>query len=162
MRPAHGYAGVVSARRPPTVPLLFAAVFALAMAVPAVLALAGGPGHGREAAMMHGFVALVPVGRPRLHEAVEAVAALADPLPYGAAGLALAVVALRRGLRARAATVVALLVVTGVSTQIVKHVLAQPRFVAWLGDEQIGEAAWPSGHPTPAMTPALCAAPVAP
>jgi membrane-associated phospholipid phosphatase len=133
----------------------------VAMAITATLALAWAPGHERDAAMLHGFVALDPEGRPRLHEAIVVLAGLADPLPYATAGLALVVVALRRGRPARAAAVAALLVVTGLSTQVVKHLLAQPRFEAWLGN-QVGDAAWPSGHSTAAMTLALCAVLVAP
>ena len=91
--------------------------------------------HDRDAAMLHGFVAL---DRPRSTTRSSVLAHLADPLPYAAAGLALALVALMRGLPWRAGTVVALLVVTGASTQIVKHLLAQPRFEAWLGGDQIG------------------------
>ena len=61
-----------------------------------------------------------------------------------------------------AGAVVALLAVTGASTQIIKHATAQPRFEAWLGTDQIGPASWPSGHSTAAMTLALCAVLVAP
>jgi membrane-associated phospholipid phosphatase len=148
--------------RSPTAPLVLAAAFAVTMALTAARALARGARQERDAAMMHGFVALDAVGRPRLHAAIEAFAGLGDPLPYAAAGLAFVVVALRRGLRARAAAVAALLVVTGVSTQVVKHILAEPRFEAWLGTNQVGETAWPSGHSTAAMTLALCAVLVVP
>jgi len=152
----------VTNRRPPTAPLLVAAVLALAMGVTAALALAWDAGHERDAAMMHGFVALDPVGRPRLHDAIVALVSLVDPLPYAAAGIGLVYVALRRGLRARAGAVAALLVVTGLSTELVKHLLAQPRFEQWLADDQVGAASWPSGHSTAAMTLALCAVLVAP
>jgi membrane-associated phospholipid phosphatase len=152
-----GYADRVTRR--PTVPLLVALAFALAMAVVALLALASPGAHERDAALLHGFVGL---DRPAVHDAVNLLAHLADPAPYALAGLALAVVALRRGLRWRAAAVVALLVVTGVSTQALKHLLAQPRVEVWLGSNQIGATAWPSGHSTAAMTLALCAVLVAP
>jgi membrane-associated phospholipid phosphatase len=152
-----GYADRVTRR--PTVPLLVALAFALAMAVVALLALASPGAHERDAALLHGFVGL---DRPAVHDAVNLLAHLADPAPYALAGLALAVVALRRGLRWRAAAVVALLVVTGVSTQALKQLLAQPRVEVWLGSNQIGATAWPSGHSTAAMTLALCAVLVAP
>ena len=145
--------------RRPTVPLLVALACLLALALTGVLALASPGVHERDAAMLHGFVAL---DRPRVHGAVDVLARLADPLPYGAVGLALVAVALARRLVWRAGAVVALLAVTGASTQIVKHVVAQPRFEVWLGADQIGPAAWPSGHSTAAMTLALCAVLVAP
>jgi membrane-associated phospholipid phosphatase len=145
--------------RRPTVPLLVALACFLAFALTGLLALASPGIHERDAAMLHGFVAL---DRPRVHDAVRVLAHLADPLPYAAAGLVLVLIALMRGLPWRAGSVVVLLLVTGASTQIVKHLLAQPRFEVWLGSDQIGPAAWPSGHSTAAMTLALCAVLVAP
>ena len=145
--------------RRPTVPLLVALACFLAFALTGLLALASPGVHERDAAMLHGFVAL---DRPRVHHAVDVLAHLADPLPYAAAGLLLVLVALMRGLPWRAGAVVVLLLVTGASTQIVKHLLAQPRFEVWLGSDQIGPASWPSGHSTAAMTLALCAVLVAP
>jgi membrane-associated phospholipid phosphatase len=145
--------------RRPTPPLLIALACALGMGVIALLAL-GSPGaHERDAAMLHAFVGL---DRPHVSGRVHLVAHLTDPFPYALAGLVLAGVALLRGLRWRAAAVVALLVVTGASTQVVKQLLAEPRFVAWLGSDQVGASAWPSGHATAAMTLALCAVLVAP
>jgi membrane-associated phospholipid phosphatase len=40
-------------------------------------------------------------------------------------------------------------------TQALKHALAQPRLVDWLGSNQVGDASWPSGHATAAMALAL-------
>jgi membrane-associated phospholipid phosphatase len=145
--------------RRPTVPLLVALACALGLVAVALLALGVPSMHERDAAMLHGFMGL---DRPRVHEAIVILAHLADPAPYALAGLALVGVALVRGLRWRAGAVVALLAVTGASTQVLKHLLAQPRFEDWLGAEQVGEAAWPSGHSTAAMTLALCAVLVAP
>jgi membrane-associated phospholipid phosphatase len=141
------------------VPLLVALVSLLAMALTGVLALASPGAHERDAAMLQGFAGL---DRPRVHGAMVALAHLADPLPYLAVGAALVGWALLRGLRWRAGFVAALLALTGASTQALKHLLAQPRFEAWLGVHQIGAASWPSGHSTAAMTLALCAVLVAP
>jgi membrane-associated phospholipid phosphatase len=152
-----GYAGLVTRRL--TVPLLVALACLLALALTGVLALASPGVHERDAAMLHGFIAF---DRPRVHGAVDALAHLADPLPYAAIGLALVAVALAQRLAWRAGAVVALLAVTGASTQLVKHLVAQPRFEAWLGGDQVGAAAWPSGHATAAMALALCAVLVAP
>jgi membrane-associated phospholipid phosphatase len=141
------------------VPLLVATGCLLAMAVVGLLALDSPGAHERDAAMLHGFVAL---DRPRVHDSVVLLAHLADPAPYLAVGVALIGIALWRRLPWRAGAVAALLVATGASTQLVKHLLAQPRFEGWLGAHQVGAAAWPSGHSTAAMTLALCAVLVAP
>ena len=151
----------VTRHRPqlPLVPLLVALVGLLAMTVVGLLALATPGAHVRDAAMLHGFAGL---DRPRIHGLVVALASLADPAPYLVVGLALIVVAVRRRRPWRAGAVAALLVVTGASTQVIKHVLVRPRFEAWLGAHQVGAASWPSGHSTAAMTLALCAVLVAP
>jgi membrane-associated phospholipid phosphatase len=145
--------------RRPTIPLFVAFACLAAMAVTALIALATPGGHERDAAMLHGFAAL---DRPRVHGAVVVLASLADPLPYLLVGAALIAWAVARGLVWRAGSVAALLLLTGASTQAVKHLLAQPRFEAWLGVHQVGAASWPSGHSTAAMTLALCAVLVAP
>ena len=145
--------------RLPLVPLLVATGCVLVMAVVGLLALDSPGAHERDAAMLHGFVAL---DRPRVHAYVVVLAHLADPVPYLLVGVALILVAIARGLAWRAAAVAVLLVATGASTQAVKHLLAQQRFEAWLGVHQVGAAAWPSGHSTAAMTLALCAVLVAP
>jgi membrane-associated phospholipid phosphatase len=141
------------------VPLLVAAAGFLAMAATGLLALGSSRAHLRDAAMLHGFVGL---DGPRVHAAMVALVHLADPLPYLLAGAALIWWAVKRGLARRAVAVGVLLVVTGACTQALKHLLAQPRFEAWLGVNQIGDASWPSGHATAAMTLALCAVLVAP
>jgi membrane-associated phospholipid phosphatase len=147
------------ARRPTTVPLLVAFGGFLALAATGLLALGSSRAHVRDAAMLHGFMGL---DRPRVHEAMVALVHLADPLPYLAVGAGLIFWAMKRGLPQRAGAVAVLLVVTGGCTQALKHLLAQPRFETWLVGNQIGEASWPSGHSTAAMTLALCAVLVAP
>jgi membrane-associated phospholipid phosphatase len=87
------------------------------------------------------------------------IARLCDEGPYLVLGLALVAVALLRGRRARAGAVVVLLVVTGLTTQILKASLGSPRAGDILGVEL---GSWPSGHSTAAMTLALCAVLVAP
>ena len=141
------------------VPLLCAAGCLLALAVTGLLALAVPAAHVRDAAILHGFMALDPA---RGHILVEAVAPLVDVGPYAVLGLALIAVAVLRGRARHAIAVAVLLVGTGATTQALKHLLAQPRIEAWLGNDQIGPAAWPSGHATAAMTLALCAVLVAP
>ena len=87
------------------------------------------------------------------------VARLGDPGPYLVIGASLVAVALLRRRLARAAAVVALLVVTGLTTQVLKSSLGHPRAGEILGVEL---GSWPSGHSTAAMTLALCAVLVAP
>ena len=145
--------------RRPTIPLLVALAGVIAFAVTGALALGSDAVHDRDAAMLHGFVGL---DRPQVHDAFVRLTQLVDPGSYAALGLLLALVALARGLPWRAGTVLALLVVTGACTQTFKHLLAQPRLEPWLGGHQIGDASWPSGHSTAAMTLALCAVLVAP
>ena len=145
--------------RRPTVPLLVALAGAIALAVIGALALGSGAVHARDAAMLHGFVGL---DGPRVHDTFVRLTMLVDPGSYAVLGLLLAFVALARGLPWRAGAVVTLLVVTGVCTQTFKQLLAEPRFEPWLAGRQIGEASWPSGHSTAAMTLALCAVLVAP
>jgi membrane-associated phospholipid phosphatase len=142
-------------------PLLAALACFIGLAVTAVLALAVPAAHGPDAALLHGFTSF---DTRRFREPLLFVVSLCDPIPYALAGLCLVAVALGQGRRWRAAAVAALFVVTGLATQIAKHVLATPRFDAFLErfDGQIGSAAFPSGHATAAMTVALCAVLVAP
>jgi membrane-associated phospholipid phosphatase len=142
-----------------TVALLAALACALGLALVGVLALGSASVHARDAAALHAFTAL---SRPTLDDALWLVAYLANPLPYALAGLGLAAVAFARRRPERAVAVVALLVITGLTTQVLKHLCAQPRALAWLGSHAPDDLAWPSGHATAAMTLALCAVLVAP
>jgi membrane-associated phospholipid phosphatase len=145
--------------RRPTVPLLVSLCCLLGLGLTGLLALSAPGAHERDAAVLHGFTAL---DRPGVHGAMELAAHSMDPLPYALAGLGLLVVALAQRRWWRAAAAPLLLVGTGATTHALKHALAQPRFEAWLGHDQIGPAAFPSGHATAAMTIALCAVLVAP
>jgi membrane-associated phospholipid phosphatase len=141
-------------------PLLSAAACLLGLAVVGVLALAVPAARVRDTAILHGFVAL---DRPGVHGEVNVLAHLCDPLPYAIIGLLCVGVALARRRGWRALAIVSLLLVTGATTQALKHLLAHPRFTEWLIPEnQIGVTAWPSGHSTAAMTLALCAVLAAP
>ena len=139
-------------------PLLAALACLLGLVVAGVLALAVPAAHERDAAMLHGFLGL---DRPSVHRAIWFVAHLCDTLPYACAGLLCIVFALARRRGWRALAVAFLLAVTGVTTQLLKHALAQPRLEHWL-PEPVATNSWPSGHSTAAMTLALCAILVAP
>lgn len=136
-----------------------AAGCALGVVGAGVLGLVSEPGHDRDAAMLHGFTGLYGY---RIDLEIRILARFADPVPYAFLGLLCIAVALarRRPWRALAAAVV--LVGTGLTTQALKHLLAQPRYADWLFDGQIEGASWPSGHSTAAMTLALCAVMVVP
>jgi membrane-associated phospholipid phosphatase len=139
-------------------PLLAALACFVGLVVAGVLALAVPVARERDAAMLHGFVGL---DRPSVHRAISFLAHLGDTLPYACAGLVCIAVALARRRGWRALAVAGLLAVTGVTTQVLKHALAQPRLEHWL-PEQVATNSWPSGHSTAAMTLALCAILVAP
>lgn len=145
--------------RTPRIPLLGAFACAIGLALTGVLAYLVPIAHAKDAISLQAFIAL---NRPQLTPTIAHVAHLADPAPYALIGLSLALVALARGRGRVALTIVALLLVTGLTTEGLKHVLATPRLSEWLGDGQIAAASWPSGHATAAMTLALCAVLAAP
>jgi len=146
----------VLARR--NLPLLAALACLLGLIAVGVLALLVPAGHERDAAMLHGFVAL---DHPGVNFEIRVLAHLGDTLPYACAGLVCIGVALVRGRGWRALAVAALLAGTGATTQVLKHLQEQPRVEHWL-PEQVATTSWPSGHSTAAMTLALCAVLVAP
>jgi membrane-associated phospholipid phosphatase len=116
-------------------------------------------GHEADVATLHGFAGLY---RSWLDSEIELTARLADPVPYAAVGLASIGVALARRRPARAAAVGVVLLGTGLTTQVLKHALAEQRYADWLGFGQVDPASWPSGHATAALTLVLCAVMVAP
>jgi membrane-associated phospholipid phosphatase len=141
-------------------PIMAAVACALGLVAVAIVGLFSAAGHARDVAMLHGFSAL---DQSRFNSEIRLLARVPDPLPYAVIGLACIGVALRRRRPWRALTVGVLLVATGLTTQALKHLLAEPRFAAFLGPwGQIENVSWPSGHSTAAMTLALCAVMVSP
>jgi membrane-associated phospholipid phosphatase len=124
-----------------------------------VLGLAIQATHDWDAAIMHGLTGLAP---ERLYEQIRVIAMIVDPVPYACMGLACIGVAIARRRTWRALAVGVVLVGSGATTQILKHLLAQPRYAAWLYGGQVDGGSWPSGHGTAVMTVALCAVLVAP
>jgi membrane-associated phospholipid phosphatase len=123
----------------------------LALDVPAV--------HARDAAALHGFTGL---DRPGVDRLFNSLVQLMDPATYALLGLMIVGVAVARGRYMRAGAVVVLLLATGATTQALKDVIPSERFDFFLGFDQVGPHAFPSGHSTAAMTLALCAVLVAP
>jgi membrane-associated phospholipid phosphatase len=146
---------VVDRRR--NLPLLAAAGCATGLVAVALFGLASDAGHARDVAMVHGFSAL---DKSRFNVEIEVVARLPDPLPYAFAGLLFIGVALWRRRPHRALAVAILLVATGATSQVLKHLVGESRFADWPG--LYGPLEWPSGHSTAAMTLALCAVMVSP
>jgi membrane-associated phospholipid phosphatase len=146
--------------RRPRPPLLLAGLTTALLAITGVLAKLIPITQQGDDQTLNGFVGL---NTPRLTPVLDAIAHTADPGPYALVGLALALVALLRGRWRVALAIPALFVLTGATTESLKHVLASPRMDEWLGEAaQIGAASWPSGHSTAAMTMALCAVLAAP
>jgi membrane-associated phospholipid phosphatase len=146
--------------RRPGPPLIAALLCAAGLAVTGVLAKLVPITAAGDAHTLDGFLALRE--RTHLAPALDRIAHLADPAPYALAALVLVLVALARR-RPRVALVIPpVFVLTGFTTEHLKHLVASPRAHEWFGDSWIGAASWPSGHATAAMTMALCAVMVSP
>jgi membrane-associated phospholipid phosphatase len=137
----------------PKTALLGALACLIGLVVTGVLAYLVPVAHVRDSVTLEGFTTL---NRPRLTPLIDDIAHLADPVPYALIGLALAAFALARRRGRVALAIVFLLVVTGVTTETLKPLLAHPRHSEWLAEGQIAAASWPSGHATASMTLALC------
>jgi membrane-associated phospholipid phosphatase len=82
----------------------------------------------------------------------EPVAHLADPLPLLALLIGACGVALYRGRPLDALAAVVVVAGANLTTQVLKVVLAHPRFQPVLGPDQLGPVAFPSGHATAATS----------
>jgi membrane-associated phospholipid phosphatase len=133
-------------------PLLLSILCALGLAAIYVVSFRWGRGHGADSAALEGFVGL---DRPSVFAVTDRFAHLADPLPFALLLVACACIALARGRFGLAIAVVVAAVGANLSTQILKPLLADPRFAAFLGSDQISEGSWPSGHATASMSIAL-------
>jgi membrane-associated phospholipid phosphatase len=96
-----------------------------------------------------------------LREASWRFTDLGDPAQVGAITLVLAAFALLRGRPRLAVGVLALIAATSVSGQVLKALLAHPRFPP-IFDYPVGPRALPSGHATAAMSLAMAGVLVAP
>jgi membrane-associated phospholipid phosphatase len=139
-------------------PLLTAASCVSGMALLALLALRTSAGSGVDHAVLRAFVKL---DRGPVNAVSLAMTPLGEALPAGAACLALAGVAAARGDAWRALATVAVAVASGLSTVLLQHLLATPRFEPVLGQDQVGATAFPSGHTSAAAMVAGCAVLVA-
>jgi membrane-associated phospholipid phosphatase len=131
-----------------------AALFALVV----VAAYSWGPGQTLDEEGLTGFV---QSRHGWLWWVTIRLTELGNPPQVAAITLALAAFALVRGRPRMALAVVGLIAATSVSSQLLKALLAHPRFPPVLGYE-VGPEALPSGHGTAAMSLALAGVLVAP
>ena len=138
---------------------LWMAAAACVAAFLVLLALVYGTEPG-AAADEHALQAFGELGRPRLAELADAIANLADPLPFALIGLVLVAIGFVRGYPLVGLAAGVVMVGANVTTQVLKPLLANPR--GMFGDYGVAAAAFPSGHATAAMSLALAAVMVAP
>jgi membrane-associated phospholipid phosphatase len=147
------------ARRPRNA--LICAVLCLAgLALTGAVALLVPSARAHDSATLGGFTAL---GDAHVQALANTIAHLVDPRPYAIAGAVLAVIALLRRRPRVAAAVPLAMFGAAASSELLKPLLAEPRYSEWLADHgSIMAASWPSGHATAAMMLALCSVIVAP
>jgi membrane-associated phospholipid phosphatase len=131
--------------------LLGAATCALAAAATGVLALLVAATERADLRLSLQFTRL---DGTRAAPLLDALAHLADPVPYAVAGLALTAIAWRRGSRRLAFAIPPLFLASGLTAEVLKELTASARW--------FDAPLWPSGHATGAMTIALCAVLVSP
>ena len=141
-------------------PLITAAACAVGLVLVGLFGLVSHAGHQRDSAILYGFSLL---WRDSTNEPLRLIARIPDPVPYAILGCLCIGVGLVRRRYWRAGAVAVLLLGTGATTHLAKHALSTPRVSQWLGPwNQVGNATFPNGHATAAMTLALCAVLVSP
>ena len=110
-----------------------------------------------DASILGGFLGL---HRSRLDRVTQVVASLCDPVPYVLFAAVPVLVALVRGRARLALTLFVIVIGANETTEILKPLLAGARDP--VAGVLIGNASWPSGHATAAMSLALCAVLCAP
>ncbi len=133
-------------------PLLawLACVVALMALVAAAYAL-----HPVEALDAKTLVHLAAPLESNSYDALEGIARLADPLPLLAMLVAVVAFALALGRRREALVAVAVVAGANLTTQILKGLLAHPRYQPYSGYHQPWSDAFPSGHATAAASIAV-------
>jgi membrane-associated phospholipid phosphatase len=114
-------------------------------------------GRSVDASVLRGFADLT---RPRLDRVADFIARLCSPDKYVFLAAVPVIVALVRR-RPRVAAMIALVILcANETTQLLKPLLPGPHdYVRWV---TLGQATWPSGHATAAMSLALCSVIAAP
>ncbi len=138
-------------------PAVAALACAAAFVVLLLLAYAVAPFPHFDVLALNGFESLRgPVATPTL----EFISHTADPLPLGGFLLGLAAIGLMTGRRRQLAVAAFAVAGANVTAQILKVALAHPRARPEFAN-LLGDAAFPSGHATAAMSMALAAVMVA-
>lgn len=113
-----------------------------------------GPVEHADRSILSGFVGL---HRPRVDRLASFIAQLCNPNPYVYLAAVPVLIALMRRRPRVAVTLTLIILGANVTTQLLKPLLASPRFSSIPGSESIvSPASWPSGHATAAMSLALC------
>jgi membrane-associated phospholipid phosphatase len=142
-------------RRSPRNALLGALAFGGALLVTWAVFSQMAIGRSLDTAALSGFADL---SRPRLVPIANAIASLAHPESYALLGAGLCALALARERPRIALAIPLILLAASGTTEVLKQVLAAPRFVATLGPSgQAANSSFPSGHATASMALALCA-----
>jgi len=109
------------------------------------------------------FRAFTGLQRPRIDQLARFLVQLCDPKPYVYLCAVPLLVAVARRRFAVAVAIAAILLGANVTTQLLKPLLAHPRYaVAVSGIAWSPAGSWPSGHSTAAMSLALCSVLAAP
>jgi membrane-associated phospholipid phosphatase len=139
--------------------LLAACWVAVAFLVLVAVAYGSHDARSLDARALHGFIDLQ---RPGVEHRINQIAMLGNPAQVGIIAALLAAVGLVRGRPRLSLAVIALLGATSVSSQLLKALLAYPRYDGVVDGAHVSPAAFPSGHATAAMSLALAAVLVAP
>jgi membrane-associated phospholipid phosphatase len=134
-----------------------ACLCAVALALVWVVAELVPAAHVRDALLLRHFTLL---SGPRVDAVAAALLDLLEPLPLAALGAALVVFGVVRGRPREAAAAAAIVLLSPVSADLLKPLLAHPH--AHAGSVHIGSASWPSGHSAAALALALAATLLAP
>jgi membrane-associated phospholipid phosphatase len=141
-------------------PAALGAVFCALAVVGLMLVVYDLPGPQRlDATALHGFTTLEGGFFGKVALAVVMVGGI---VPLGLLLIPLYVWGGRWGRRAETVAAIAIVVLANLTTEVMKIVLAHPRFQPILGPDQINAASFPSGHATSAMSMAVAALLVVP
>jgi membrane-associated phospholipid phosphatase len=140
-------------------PVAAALLCAVALGLLALLVYGGGEFRDLDTSL---FERLAAHRDGRGGEWGEAIALLADPVPFVALLLAACGIGLARGRPLDALAALVVVVGANVTTQLLKAVLSHPRAQALIGDVRFADVGFPSGHTTAAFSIAIAYAFVLP
>jgi membrane-associated phospholipid phosphatase len=139
--------------------LLAACWVAVAFLVLVAIAYGFPDARSLDARALHGFIDLQS---PDDYTRVNRIAWFCNPPQAGIIAALLAAVGLLRGRPRLSLAVIGLLGATSISSQLLKALLAYPRYGGVVDGAHVDPAAFPSGHATAAMSLALAGVLVAP